>query len=112
MDGPGAEEIEIDRFGFGGIGNVGVGEGFERREGVVTVMLPCGRISVCEIIAGRMVMNDIADVGEVEALISGGFEDCEVSIIRDLFVRGVENGAGDGMCGVLREETHGPLVGV
>ncbi len=112
MDRPTTEEIEIDSFGFGRIGNIGVGEGLHRGEGVVAVMLQCGGIGVSEIVAGCVVVDNVADVGEVESLISGGFEDGEIGVVRDLFVRGVENGAGDRMRGVLREETHGPFVGV
>src|SRR5277367_2530969 len=75
-------------------------------------MLQGGGIGVPEIVEWGVVMNDVADVGEVQALISGGFEDGEIGIVGNLFVGGVENGAGDGMRGVLREETHGPIVGV
>jgi len=76
------------------------------------VMLQSGGIGIAEIIEGRVVMDDVANVGEVEALISCGFENREIGIVGDLFVSGVENGAGDGMGGVLREESHGPLVAV
>ena len=75
-------------------------------------MLESGGIGISEIVAWRVVMNYVANVGEVEALVSGGFEDCEIGIVRDLFVGGVENRAGYGMRGVLREQTHSPLVGV
>src|SRR5271170_5664824 len=57
-------------------------------------------------------MDYVADVGEIEALVSGGFENCEVGVVRNLFVRGIEHRAGDGMRGVLREKLNGPLVGV
>ena len=76
------------------------------------VMLQRGGISVFEIVERRVVVDNVANVGEVEALISGGFEHGEVGVVGDLFVRGVKNRAGDWMRGVLREEAHGPLVGV
>jgi hypothetical protein len=59
-----------------------------------------------------VVMNHVADVGEIEALISGGFEHCEVSVVGELFVRYVKNGAGDGMRGVSREQAHCPFIGI
>src|ERR1700735_2322401 len=43
-DGPAPEKIEIDSFGFRRIGNVGVGEGLERTERVVAVMLESGGV--------------------------------------------------------------------
>src|SRR5580704_11524764 len=75
-------------------------------------MLQRGGIGVSEIVEGSVVLDYVADVGEVEALISGGFEDCEVGVVGDLLVRGVKNGAGDGMRGVLCEEIDGPVIGV
>ncbi len=66
-------------------------------------MLQRGGIGVSEIVERGVVMDDVAYVGEIEALISGGFEDCEVGVVGDLFVGGVENRAGDWMRGVLRE---------
>ena len=64
-NGPTAEEIKIDCFGFRRIRDIGVGKGLERAEGVVSVMLQRGGIGVCEIIERRMVMDYVADVGEV-----------------------------------------------
>src|ERR1700740_3213876 len=74
-------------------------------------MLQRGGIGISEIVERRVVMDDIANVGEIQALISGGFENREVGVVGNLFVGGVKNGAGDGMRGVFREQTDRPIIG-
>ena len=68
------------------------------------MMLQRGGIGISEIVQRSVVLDYVANVGEVEALISGGFEDGEIGVVGDLFVGGVKNGAGDGMRGMLCEE--------
>jgi hypothetical protein len=60
-DGPSAKEIEIDSFGFGRIGNVGVGEGLDGAESIVAVMLQRGGIGVSEIVEGSVVLDYVAE---------------------------------------------------
>ena len=94
------EEIKENSF-FDGRAKVAIRERQYHRQRVFSVMLQASRICIFEVIQRRVIVVHIADVSEVDALISGGLEHGEIRIVRELLVNLVENRTGGGTRGML-----------
>ena len=66
------------------------------------MMLQACETHVGGIVQRRVVMHHVADVREIESLITRGFEDREVRIVRELLVNRVKDRSSRGMSGVPR----------
>ena len=73
-------------------------------------MLKRGSICVCEIIEWRVVVHHAADIGEVYALKSRGFEDSEICVVGKSFVGFVKDRAGCRTCRARRISAQRPLI--
>src|ERR1700722_1512427 len=74
-------------------------------------MLQTCRAHMGEVVKRRMVVNLVANKGEIEPLIAGGSKNSEVCVVRKLSVSGEKEGTGHRARGLFRELTDGPFIG-
>ena len=111
MDCPISEDVEKNSLALGRIRKVSVRKRPDARQRVIALMLHAGLVHVLEIVEGRVIKNLVANDGEIQSLITRGFEYGKIRVVRKQLIRRI----GDGTCGGMRNatsiESHDPIVG-